>query len=89
VVLMSGSLKALTLRQLNYASASRSTEVEQGRQQHEIAEAKCTLANYPRTAILVNSLRVFEPNVSVRRFFRCGVARRNDFAEVKPRARPR
>src|SRR6202166_1927002 len=45
--LMSGSLKALTLRQLNYASASRSTDTEQGRQQHEIAEVNCTLANYP------------------------------------------
>jgi hypothetical protein len=46
VVLMSGSLKAFTLRQLSYASASRSTHIEQG-QQHEIAEAKFTLANYP------------------------------------------
>ena len=45
--LMSGSLKALTLRQLNYASASRSTDPQQGRQHHGIAEVKCTLAKYP------------------------------------------
>src|ERR1700692_4213845 len=39
----------------------------------------------PRSAIVVNFLRVFEPTVIVRRIFRCGVARRNDVAEFKRR----
>ena len=61
IILVSGSLKAMTLGQLNYARVSRSTEVERGRQQHQTAKAKCTWPKYLLRAILVNSLWVLQP----------------------------
>jgi len=46
VILVSGSPKAVTLRELHYACASRSSDAGHGEQQHQIAELKYTWAKY-------------------------------------------
>jgi len=47
VVLMSGHLKTLTPRQLNYASASRSTDSEQGDNNTKLRKRSSLWQKYP------------------------------------------